>query len=381
MTNYEVRLAVKKDRAALQEIWSYCFSDSERFVKWYFDIYWQPEDTLVIDWDGAPAASLQLIPTTFCAGGRLLKAAYIVGVDCLPQYRGKGMTRALLEYAMETEASRRGLDLLTLMPFEADFYLPYGFVFGTYHYDFDIEINEFYQKEKKSLYHGYSWRRITPENLKQNIPDLEDAYGRWSRRYAGCVVRSYLQWQAFAKDVWIEDGQVMMMYDQTGACAGYIAYTFSEGMLLIKEMVYLNGNARAFAYYFVAGHRSQVKRVKWSAPENEWLAFHRLKDQTSVMLRPFMMYYIVRPQAAGAFACSLPAHDIAFSCQGETYMWIKDSRDILPIANPELRGEVPEITKAALTRLIFERANEETAPEAFNNIFDPSRNYFNNEYF
>ena len=380
MTDREVRLAAREDREDLQEIWSYCFSDSEDFVKWYFDSYWQPENTLVIDRDCAPAASLQLIPTAFCTGGQVLKAAYIVGVDCLPQYRGQGLTRALLEYAMGPEAARRGLDLLTLMPFEADFYLPYGFVFGSYHYDFDIDINEFYRKEERTFFTGYSWKKIGPEDLEQNIPVLEDVYGRWSRRFAGAVVRDHLQWQAFAQDVWIEEGQVMVMVDQVGNCVGYIAYTLPEGVLAVKELVYLDQASRAWAYYFIAGHRSQAKRVRWSAPEGEWLAFHRFKDQHGTALRPFMMYDIVRPQAAAAFAAHLPEQDVAFICDGQGYVWLKDSRTILPVDGKDLPKNAPEITKEMLTRLVFERSGEDLA-EDLKRYFDPTCNYFNNEYF
>ena len=377
-----VKTAQNEDRKALEKIWTYCFSDSEKFRTWYFDEYWQPENTLIVSADGLPAASLQLIPTTIVANGRIVNAAYIVGVDCLPQYRGRGYTRALMEAAMGEEAARRGLELLTLMPFEADFYLPYGFAFGTYHYDFDIDINEFYRADDRAIAQTFSWETVTAKNLSEKMALMEMLQAKWSQQFNGSVVRSERQWKAFVKDVWLEDGHVLIIYDAGREARGYLAYSMSDGCLRIKEMVCADEDARACAYYFVAGHRSQVKRVEWSAPEGEWLAWHRRVDQKGVSVRPFMMYRLLRSDAAAAFAARLPEKDLYFICEKRCWCWLKDSRDILPVEVQEKSAFIGSLSIKEFNRIVFDRGEEPRKElRRLKALFEPAVRLNNNEYF
>ena len=100
MSQQQIRMATDADREALESIWDYCFHDGESFQRWYFSSYFRPAECLVGCVDGCPVASLQIIDLPTRVKDRTLRAGYIVGVDCLPEYRGMGFTKCLMEEAI-----------------------------------------------------------------------------------------------------------------------------------------------------------------------------------------------------------------------------------------------------------------------------------------
>ena len=189
MNQLTIRAATEADRPALQKIWHYCFNDGETFQRWYFSKYFRAEECLVATVGDTLAASLQIIDLPTRVGDVELRAGYIVGVDCLPEYRGLGLTRRLMQAALEGYAPAHGIQLMHLMPFEADFYESYGFVFGDYHFDMDLDIDEFYRAEDRDAAHRHHWQDLDLENLAYALPLLEDLYERATARYKAAVLR------------------------------------------------------------------------------------------------------------------------------------------------------------------------------------------------
>lgn len=384
----QIRAAQIQDWDALKQLWAYCFSDSASFREWYFDEYYKMDECLVATVDGKVAASLQVITEKMIINNETVRSGYIVGVDCFPEYRGLGLTRQLMEEALTNFAEKNNIQFMLLMPFEADFYYQYGFHFASFHANMQISIEEFYRKlgfDKQA----YSWIDVNKANFEDYTYALSDVYKNWMKRFDGSIQRTKRHWNSFCQDIFIENGYIKLLQETNGNYAGYLAYTFHEGQLYIKEMAYIHEQSRAFIYYFVASHRSQVKQVQWSAPEDEWLVYNRLKDKNAIAIQPFMMYRILDPTIAALFAHRLPSRDSCFAVNDEVFLWEQASKQIRKVDKP-IDEVAITLTMEQFNRLILNRnfdwyslLNHEPSQEerAFCELFSRKMHLFVNEYY
>lgn len=95
----------------LKHIWQVCFGDSREYIDFYFAHRFRPEEMLVCLAEGQPVSMLSLLPAQLCYQGRRQTIRYVYAVATLPEYRGKGCARLLLE-----EASRQLHVPLALVP-------------------------------------------------------------------------------------------------------------------------------------------------------------------------------------------------------------------------------------------------------------------------
>ncbi len=378
--------ALDEDFEYLKKLWKYCFTDSDAFREWYFEEYYDMNECLVIKKEGNAVASLQIIDTKIQMGNAILQAGYIVGVNCLPEYRGQGYTDQLMQNALFTYAKEKNLDFMMLMPFEADFYLRYGFCFGTYHYNMTLSIEEFYDKKAYKDTKPFLWKDAITDNSPLWNDDIPNLYEQWCQKFDGYVVRTRRHWNAFKNDLYIENGYMKVLYNNRDEAVGYIAYLLQEEKIYIKEMVYLTDEVREIFYYFIASHRSQVKLVEWSASEGERIVYDRKKDKHSVAFYPFMMYLVLKPTIISAFASHQPSVDIRFSVKNKgTYIWKKNSDRIIHLSDQVNESDFVWENES-LTKLIFngsfsETANGNASTEPLRQLFSKKIQIFNNEYF
>lgn len=387
MTKRQIRLASDADRPALEALWAYCFNDGEPFQRWYFDNYYRKEECLVACLDDTVAASLQIIELPTRIGGQTVRAGYIVGVDCLPEYRGMGLTRQLMEEALTHYSPEHQLQLLHLMPFEADFYEPYGFVFSDYHFNMTLDMNEFYRPDDRKIAHRYQWRSLELDRtaLMQMLPALETLYEQSTKRYDMVVERKgERRWRALMDDLAMEGGHVKLLYDDRKELVGYLAYIMKEDAFFVREALSVDPDARRALYYFIASHRSQVKQVAWSAPQDETVVFQRQKDKDGVRFQPFMMNLILDPTIVFLFSQRMPKNDLIFSVADcGCYCWKAESRSIEKLA--EEVENVPVLTQRSLTQLVFDKgwmpSGEDVVLRELATLFTEKTRIFNNEYF
>lgn len=385
MSQATIRAAIESDRPALEKIWAYCFNDGDTFRHWYFESYCRIDECLIAEIDGTIAASLQVIDLPTRVGDQVVPAGYIVGVDCLPEYRGMGLTRQLMDAALNDHAPAHGLRLLHLMPFEADFYLPYGFVYSDFHFDMDLDITEFYEAADRAVAHRYHWQDLPFAETAAWVPTLEALYARCTARYDVCVLRQGLRrWRALVDDVAMEGGCLKLLFDEADVPVGYLAYIMKEDAFFVREALAADAQARRALYYFIASHRSQVKRVTWSAPSDEAVVFHRKKDKSGVRYRPFMMNLILDPALIAAFAAGTPEKDICFSVEGMgAYRWPAQCTEIERLSD-EAVAEGPHFDRQTLSAMVFDPgwdASQVSASAPLAALFTKSARIFNNEYF
>ena len=381
-----MRLATKEDLPAIINLWAYCFNDGDIFQNWYFRNYYRTEECLVVTVDDTVVASLQVIDLPTVVGNKQVQAGYIVGVDCLPEYRGQGLTRMLMESAIERFAPQKGYALVHLMPFEADFYEPYGFVYADYHAKMTLPIEEFYRTAYRDASKAYHWQTVDLNDYGDFLPILEDIYSRAMEKYDGYVMRgNERRWSALLDDARLENGHCKVIYNETNEAEGYIVYILDGNGLMIREVQSVNQRARQAIYYFIASHRSQAKAVRWSAALNELVVYSRKKDKQGVVIEPFMMQLIIDPRIIGAFATSLPDETIDFNVKEHgNYRWYAHSQQIERIA--VVSKDIPSFSRATLTQLVFDKIGwDEYGVDGktmkMRALFKEKKQFFNNEYF
>ena len=86
-----IRTAQIEDVEELKTIWSQIFGDEDELIENFFALF-DEVDSLVYEEDGRIVSMLYMINTD--------TSGYLYGLATLPEYRGRGYMRKLLEYAL-----------------------------------------------------------------------------------------------------------------------------------------------------------------------------------------------------------------------------------------------------------------------------------------
>ena len=124
-----IRFGKDTDKETLMQMWKLCFSDTERFIRFYFDRVYANDETLVYTENDVPIASLQMIPYRIKTGDSFSWGGYISGAMTHPDYRKRGYMDKLLLTSFD-EMIKKGYDYAFLIPQEKGLikmYAKYGF--------------------------------------------------------------------------------------------------------------------------------------------------------------------------------------------------------------------------------------------------------------
>ena len=111
-----IALANKTNAEELKKIWQICFGDSRAYIDYFFQKQMKPENTLVYyDAQELPAAMLFLLPAELNVQGQAFPAQYLYAACTLPEYRGRGYMKQLVDAASEL-GKKRGIANTILVP-------------------------------------------------------------------------------------------------------------------------------------------------------------------------------------------------------------------------------------------------------------------------
>jgi GNAT superfamily N-acetyltransferase len=124
-----IRQASARDRGQLRTLWQEAFGDSDAAVDYYFANRHRDRDMLVSLDGNAVTAMLTMLPVTLLYGSEARKGRYVYAVATAEQYRGRGISTDLLQYAHRVMAAENTAASL-LVPAEEslfDFYRKRGY--------------------------------------------------------------------------------------------------------------------------------------------------------------------------------------------------------------------------------------------------------------
>ncbi len=280
-----IDFATEEDKNQVKDIWKYCFTDTQAFVKWYFDNKYQSENTLVVYEQNNIVSTLQLIPYKILFEKKEVEVSYVVGVDTLPEARGKGYVKHLLQKTIEVLRERQQF-ICILLPFEDAFYKKYGWETCYYQKKYKLLPQEIKRVAKP-------YGNLRKVDFQKDIKVLGDVYRQFIKNKNGCILRTTQNWQHILADFLMEKYAGYIINDEAGKVQGYIFYRIEDNVFSIFEMAYENEKAYQGLLWFAYVHSAQAKTIAWNAPLEDMLFAVIDKPQNAVSINPFVMARVV----------------------------------------------------------------------------------------
>ena len=124
----DIRPSRPEEAEAQKKLWQLAFGDDPRYIDWFYQCCWQPENMLLLLEDDQLLSMLALLPHELTLpGGERAKAYYIYALATDPSARSKGYGRQLLHY-VDFHLTARGADCVTVVPAEPSLFKFFGTV-------------------------------------------------------------------------------------------------------------------------------------------------------------------------------------------------------------------------------------------------------------
>jgi predicted acetyltransferase len=277
-----VRYAIDKDIDDIKKIWSYCFGDTEKFMDYYFSNRYFKEHNVVVEQDESIISSLQLAPYKINLNGKVYKTSYVVGVSTLPEARGKGFMKSMMDFTLE-ELYKRGEKVSILMPIDYRIYRRYGYEHCYDQIQYNIDVNDLRSFRTKGNFH---------KSNKDHMEALIDIAVEFQLDFNGNTVRDREYFENLFGEIQSDDGN-FYIYENDGY-KGYLVYSFNGDTMFVRELFYKDIDSLKSMMGFIYNHNTQCKKVSISAPVGDKLKllFDNPKD-VDMKLVPFMMGRVI----------------------------------------------------------------------------------------
>ena len=278
----EIRYAKEEEIESIKEIWSYCFNDTESFMKYYFNDKYKSENTVVALDEGKIISSLQLNQYKLLLNSKVYNTSYVVGVSTLPEGRGAGYMNKVMKFTLN-ELYKKGQLVSILMPIDYRLYRRFGY---EHCYD-QIE----YTINTDDLKNFKSSGKMIKSNLSQ-IDDLIQIDRTFLNEVNGNVLKDEHYYENLFKEIQSEDG--FLYIHEGNEKDGYIVYFLQEDKMFVRELFYKNIDALKSMLKFIYNHNTQCKIVTISTPTIDKISFILDNPKEShIKIKPFMMGRVI----------------------------------------------------------------------------------------
>lgn len=238
----------------------------------------------VLGWfDGEKLVSqLAVYPFQVNIFGRSYEMGGLTGVGTYPEYANMGLMYKLMRQAL-TDMRERKQSISYLFPYSIPYYRRRGWEIVSDKMTFEVRD---VQLPKIKKVPGYV------ERLNIEHPDVRIVYKLFSSKMHVGMLRNDLAWDEYWR--WdVDELTAALYYDSSHKPQGYLLYWISEDVLHIKEMVYMNQEARIGLWNFIGAHFSMVSKVVGNIFMNEPLAFWLEDGDINESISPYFMARIV----------------------------------------------------------------------------------------
>lgn len=134
------------------------------------------------------------------------------------------------------------------------------------------------------------------ERVELDHPDLRTTYLAFAKQKHAAMLRDELGWEEYFR--WEKDELTAgVYYNDNHEPTGFLFYWIAEDVFHLKEMVYLNEEARQGLWNFISAHFSMVTDVKGRTYTNEPIAFLLEDSEIVETIQPYYMARIVDVKA------------------------------------------------------------------------------------
>lgn len=238
----------------------------------------------VLGWfDGDKLASqIAVYPMRVNVHGTIYSMGGVTGVATYPEYAGMGLMHELMMRALE-DMRARGQSISFLYPYSIPFYRKKGWEIVSDKMTFTIKDTQLP-------------RRVEVPGMVERVPqdngDFKKLYDTFSAQRHGALQRDRLAWEEYWR--WdVDDTTVALYYDGKGQATGYVVYLLENDIFRVKELIYLNEEARHGIWNYISAHFSMVDEVKGDNYTGETMAFLLEDSEISETICPYIMARIV----------------------------------------------------------------------------------------
>ena len=228
-------------------------------------------------------------PCTANVHGRLFPMGGLTGVGTYPEYAGMGLINELIRMALE-HMRDKGQWISYLYPYSIPFYRHRGWEILSDQIQFTVRDD---QLPKRAEVPGFV------ERFPVDHPDVSRTYDRFARSMGahGAMLRGKEEWEEYWRWENEEERIAAIYYDAAHEPEGVLIYWIQDDVFNIKEMIYLNQEARRGLWNFIGAHHSMIDEVKGYNFKNETLAFYLEDSSIKEVIEPYFMARIVDARA------------------------------------------------------------------------------------
>ncbi|MCC0654949.1 GNAT family N-acetyltransferase [Clostridioides sp. ES-S-0123-01] len=235
---------------------------------------WFDEDKLV--------SQIAVYPFKINIFGQEYDMGGLTGVGTYPEYSNLGLMDKLMRQAL-TDMRERKQSISYLFPYSIPYYRRKGWEIISDKISFEIKDT---QLPKPKVVSG-EVERVSIEH-----EDVRNVYERFSKKSHASMIRSELAWEEYWR--WdLDDLTCAIYYDKNHEAQGYVLYWISDEIFYIKEMVFVEEEARTGLWNFISAHFSMINKVVGNTYTDEPLAFLLEDGDIEENIKPYFMGRIV----------------------------------------------------------------------------------------
>lgn len=270
----------------VKKLWSYCFTDSDEYVDYYFDNIYDEKNNYTTKEDERIVCSLMANKYKISIDEDIQDTSYIVGVSSSPVDRGSGYASKLIKDTLN-DLYKKGEEVSMLMPIDTKIYTRYGFANIYDMLELDIDLDRIDAKNnalKSVVYHD------------ENLFDLIDIYNQCMHGVDVFFSRDENYYKKLISEVKQENGEIIICYYDDMPVSYMIFYPKhnlgKSGFVREIFSVSISGYDKLF--FIIKSHFTQMKNIVLHTYYN-CVVHHYFESDNTIKynLKPFMMMRVL----------------------------------------------------------------------------------------
>ena len=203
---------------------------------------------------------------------------FVTSVCTYPEYTGHGLMKRLMQKSLE-HMRQKNQSLALLFPYSIPLYRKMGWEIISNKITYSVKDR---QIPVKASAPGFV-RRVDWEN-----EDFRNLHAQFAAVTHGCLFRNALAWEEYWR--WDEDDtNVAVYYNTKDKPCGFMVYLIKNDIMHIKEMIYLNREAKKGLWEYIHAHDSMIDEVHGNTYFSEPIAFEMDDGDIKETIRPYAM--------------------------------------------------------------------------------------------
>ena len=233
--------------------------------------------------DGEKLASqISVYPMQVNLFGTMYNMGGVTGVATYPEYMGRGLMAHLMKKALDNMRENHQC-VSMLFPYLIPYYRKKGWEIVSDKMTYTIKDTQLPKHHKV----GGMVERVDIDS--EDVHRVHDAF---SAMRHGALKRNELEWEEYWR--WeADDVLVAVYYDANEKPTGYLVYYIANDVFRIKELVYINQEARHGLWNYISAHFSMIDKVVGNNYTNEPMAFLLEDSEIQEEIEPYIMARIV----------------------------------------------------------------------------------------